>query len=98
MVIGNHRHHAIWIVSAGLSGVVQAVAEIYPRALWQRCQVHFHRNVFAVTKSRVREVAAMLKAIHSQENAETAREKGKQVSEWAQRTDAGVRPPASYHP
>jgi len=61
-------------------GLVQAVAEIYPVALWQRCQVHFYRNVFAVTpKSRVREVAAMLKAIHSQENAEAARQKAQQV-------------------
>ncbi|MDD2710711.1 MAG: IS256 family transposase, partial [Verrucomicrobiae bacterium] len=67
-------------VSDKCLGLIQAVAEIYPGALWQRCQVHFYRNVFAVTpKSRVREVAAMLKAIHSQESAEAAREKAKQV-------------------
>lgn len=61
-------------------GLVQAIAEAFPDALWQRCMVHFYRNVFAVTpKTRGREVAAMLKAIHAQESAAAAREKAGQV-------------------
>jgi len=37
------------------------------RASWQRCVMHFYRNVFTATPiGKVREVAAMLKAIHAQ--------------------------------
>jgi putative transposase len=37
--------------------------------LWQRCAVYFYRNVWtAVPTSKVKEVAAMLKAIHAQED------------------------------
>jgi transposase-like protein len=42
--------------------------------------VHFYRNVLtAVPKGKVREVVAMLKAIHAQEDAEAARQKGEAV-------------------
>jgi putative transposase len=38
--------------------------------------VHFYRNVFTVVpKSKVKDVAAMLKAIHAQEDREAAEEK-----------------------
>ena len=58
-------------------GLVLAIAETYPEARWQRCVVHFYRNVFSVTpRGRAREVAAMLKAIHAQENEEAAQQKG----------------------
>ncbi len=68
------------IVSDKCLGLVQAVAETYPAALWQRCMVHFYRNVFSVTpKGHVREIAAMLKAIHAQENAAAARQKAQAV-------------------
>jgi len=41
-----------------------------------RCTVHFYRNVFTVVpKSRLKEVAAMLKAIHAQEDRAAAHEK-----------------------
>jgi putative transposase len=43
--------------------------------------VHFYRNVFtAVPKSKVKDVAAMLKAIHAQEDREAAEEKIKLVA------------------
>src|SRR5690242_9991516 len=43
-------------------GLLEALGEFYPQASWQRCSVHFYRNVFAtVPKSLVKEVAAMLK-------------------------------------
>ena len=42
--------------------------------------VHFYRNVFtAVPKGKVKRVAAMLKAIHAQEDLEAAREKAQAV-------------------
>jgi Transposase, Mutator family len=53
----------------------------YPEALWQRCTVHFYRNVWtAVPTSKVKEVAAMLKAIHAQEDRAAARQKAEQVA------------------
>jgi transposase-like protein len=57
-------------------GLVESLVDFYPEAKWQRCVVHFYRNVFtAVPKGRVKEVAAMLKAIHAQEDREAAEEK-----------------------
>jgi len=56
------------------------VAEYLPEARWQRCTVHFYRNVFShVPKAKVREVARMLKAIHAQESRDTAIEKADAV-------------------
>mgnify|MGYP002780896162 CR=1 FL=1 len=68
------------VISDKCLGLVQAVAEFYPEAGWQRCVVHFYRNVFtAVPKGKVKEVAAMLKAIHAQEDRAAALEKAKAV-------------------
>lgn len=62
-------------------GLVESIYEYYPDAKWQRCIVHFYRNVFSVVpKGRVREVAVMLKAIHAQENREEAMRKAESVS------------------
>ena len=44
---------------------MESAAEYLPDAQWQRCMVHFYRNVFShVPATRVREVSHMLKAIH----------------------------------
>jgi len=57
-------------------GLLEAVSEVYPAAKYQRCTVHFYRNVFSVTpRSKMKEVAVMLKAIHAQESKEAAKEK-----------------------
>lgn len=80
-----------WLKGRGLSGVqlivgdkclgmLEAVGEVFPEAKYQRCAVHFYRNVFSVVpKSKVRLVAQMLKAIHAQESKNAAREKAKAV-------------------
>ncbi len=45
------------------------MGEFYPEAGWQRCMVHWYRNVMSVVpKGKVKEVMAMLKAIHAQED------------------------------
>ena len=81
-----------WLKQKGLSGVrlfisdcclglVESVGEVFAGARWQRCVVHFYRNVFsAVPNKLMKEVAAMLKAIHAQENREAAQEKAKAVA------------------
>ena len=64
------------IISDACRGLVESVAEYLPEARWQRCIVHFYRNVFShVPAGKVREVSHMLKAIHAQENREAAAEK-----------------------
>lgn len=61
-------------------GLVEAIREVYPDSKYQRCIVHFYRNMFsAVPKRLVGEVAAMLKAIHAQENGRAARQKAEEV-------------------
>ena len=61
-------------------GLIESVGEYLPEARWQRCTVHFYRNVFShVPKAKVREAAHMLKAIHAQENREAATEKAASV-------------------
>lgn len=63
-------------------GLLESVNEVYPGSKYQRCTVHFYRNVFSVTpRSKMREVAAMLKAIHAQESKEAAKEKAAAVAE-----------------
>jgi putative transposase len=69
-------------VSDKCLGLVESLAEFYPEARWQRCAVHFYRNVFtAVPPAKVKEVAAMLKAIHAQEDRDSAEGKARQVVE-----------------
>jgi len=63
-------------------GLLEAVHEVFPAARFQRCTVHFYRNVFSVTpRSKVKLVAAMLKAIHAQEDKASAMEKAGAVVE-----------------
>ena len=63
-------------------GFVEALGEVFPESTFQRCVVHFYRNIFSATPlSKGKEVAAMLKAIHAQEDLESAREKAKLVIE-----------------
>lgn len=70
------------IISDKCVGLVESVAEFYPEAAWQRCVVHFYRNVFtAVPKGKAKEVAAMLKAIHAQEDRASAETKAQAVVE-----------------
>lgn len=80
-----------WLKERGLTGVrlivgdkclgmLESIADVFPEAKYQRCTVHFYRNVFSVVpRGRMREVSLMLKAIHAQENKEAAREKAASV-------------------
>jgi len=69
------------IISDKCLGLVEILGEFYPDALWQRCVVHFYRNVLTnVPRSKMRIVSDMLKAIHAQEDLTSAREKAKAVA------------------
>jgi transposase-like protein len=70
------------LVSDKCLGLVEAAGEFYPEATWQRCMVHWYRNVMSVTpKGKVKEVMAMLKAIHAQEDRQAARDKASLVAD-----------------
>lgn len=83
----------LWLKERGLKGVrlfigdknlgmLETIGEVFPEAKYQRCIVHFYRNVFSVVpKGKMRRVAMMLKAIHAQESKKAAREKARQVAE-----------------
>ena len=80
-----------WLKGRGLEGVqlvvgdkcmsmLEAVGEVYPEAKYQRCVVHFYRNVFScVPRTKGKLVAKMLKAIHAQESRTAAQAKARDV-------------------
>ena len=86
--------------------MLEAVGEVFPDAKYQRCTVHFYRNVFSdVPRSKVKLVAKMLKAIHAQESKKAAREKAKAVGaqlremklkEAARKVEDGVEETLTY--
>jgi len=68
------------IISDTCLGLSESVGDFYPDAKWQRCVVHFYRNVFSVVpRGKVKHVAMMLKAIHASEDSAAAREKAEAV-------------------
>ncbi len=85
------KNFFIWLKQRGLKGVklvigdralgmVEAIGQVFGNVKYQRCTVHFYRNVFtAVPNGKVKEVASMLKAIHAQEDKAAALEKAKAV-------------------
>lgn len=87
------RSFFVWLKERGLSGVrliigdktlgmLETIPEVFPDAHYQRCTVHFYRNIFSVTpRNKMKSVSMMLKAIHAQESKEAAREKAAQVAE-----------------
>ena len=63
------------------AGMVGAIAEVFPEAAYQRCTVHFYRNVMSkVPKSKRKLVAGKLKAIHAQESFDASEEKALRVA------------------
>jgi putative transposase len=69
------------IISDACIGLIESVSDFYPKAKWQRCIVHFYRNVFTVVpRGKVKHVAMMLKAIHASEDLQAAREKAESVA------------------
>jgi putative transposase len=68
------------IISDKCLGLLEAIGQVYPEANWQRCVVHFYRNVLRVVpKGKARDVATMLKAIHAQEDRAEAQAKAASV-------------------
>ena len=111
------KNFFVWLKERGLKGVrmivgdknlgmLETIPEVFPDAKYQRCTVHFYRNVFSVTpKNKMKEVSMMLKAIHAQESKEAAKEKAEQVakklremklSKAAQKVEDGIHDTLTY--
>ena len=107
-----------WLKERGLNGVqlvvgdkcmgmLEAVGEVFPNAKYQRCIVHFYRNVLTVTpRGKMKAVTRMLNAIHAQESVESAREKARSVvealksmrlNEAANKVEAGIEETLTYY-
>lgn len=69
------------IISDACLGLIESIEEFYPEAKWQRCIVHFYRNIFSVVpRGKMNEVARMLKAIHASEDKKAAIEKSQAIA------------------
>ncbi|MDO4475110.1 MAG: IS256 family transposase [Eubacteriales bacterium] len=111
------KNFFVWLKSRGLSGVklitgdkalgmVDSIGEVFADAKYQRCTVHFYRNVFTVVPhNKMKEVAKMLKAIHAQEDKEAALQKaaivaeklrGMKLSKAAQKVEDGITETLTY--
>ncbi len=68
------------VISDKCLGLIEALGDVYANVAWQRCVVHWYRNVLSIVpRGKMREVADMLKAIHAQEDRAAARVKVKAV-------------------
>lgn len=87
------KEFLLWLRRRGLSGVrlvigdkslgmLRALEEVFLEARYQRCTVHFYRNVFGkVPRQKRTRVAKMLKAIHAQESREASEAKAAEVAD-----------------
>ena len=95
------KNFFVWLKSRGLDGVklvigdkalgmVESLGQVFPEAKYQRCTVHFYRNVLSsVPHQKIGSVAKMLKAIHAQEDKAAARGKAVQVVQKLQAMKLG---------
>lgn len=71
-----------YVVSDDHSGLVQAVQRCFQGAIWQRCQVHFMRNVLSHTSAKHKqEMGEGLKRIFSSDNGKEARQRFDELAE-----------------
>jgi transposase-like protein len=70
------------VISDAHGGLKSAIASVLQGASWQRCRVHFVRNVLAlVPKSAAEMVAATIRTVFAQPDPEGARETWRRVAD-----------------
>ena len=75
-----------YVVSDDHNGLVSAARRCFQGAIWQRCQVHFMRNVLSYTPARhKREMGDGLKRIFASEDAKEARRRFDELAEVMER-------------
>lgn len=71
-----------YVVSDDHSGLVQAARRCFQGAIWQRCQVHFMRNVLSHTNSKhKKEMSEGLKRVFGSHSAKEARQRFDELAE-----------------
>ena len=85
-------HGVEMVVSDAHKGLTQAVQKHLQGALWQRCQVHFVRNILSACPSRHRgELMGHLRAVLQAPTWHTARVlAGQLISRWEEKTPKAV--------
>ena len=85
-------HGVCLVVSDEHAGLVKAVRRSFVGAIWQRCQVHFMRNILGHVGRRLRdEMAENLKPIFRAETAGQARELARSfIEKWRDRAPKAV--------
>ena len=70
------------IVSDAHKGLVAAIGECFPGASWQRCKVHFMRNILAHVPHKEKErFASLLKGIWLTTDLETAKQRAQELAD-----------------
>ena len=70
------------VVSDANKGLTAAIRECFPGSSWQRCKVHFMRNILAHVSQKEKDAfAAQLKEIWLAPSADLARQRARQLSE-----------------
>ncbi|MHB2029333.1 MAG: IS256 family transposase [Acidimicrobiales bacterium] len=78
---GRGLHGVQLVISDSHLGLKAAIAQVFPGAAWQRCRVHFMRNVLVkVPKNQQSMVAAMIRTIFAQPDAEHVERQVKEVA------------------
>ena len=76
------------VVSDKCLGLLEALGAALPDALWQRCVVHFYRDVRRLLpKGKIEGVMRMLSAIHAQEDRDAALAKAMEVADKLETMD-----------
>lgn len=87
------RSFFVWLRERGLAsacliigdknlGMLETIPEVFSDARYQCCIVYFYRNIFSATsRSKMKTVAMMLKAVHARESKKAAREKARRVAD-----------------
>lgn len=70
------------VVSDAHAGLVKAIETVFIGSAWQRCKVHFFRNVLAYAPQRLKgEIAGAVKSIFAQTTREAARARHREISD-----------------
>ena len=78
-----------YVVSDDHSGLVNAARRCFQGAIWQRCQVHFMRNVLSHTSAKhKKEMGEGLKRIFGSDNTKDARQRFDELAEQMEKKAA----------
>ena len=70
------------IISDKSLGIPEALGDFFPEAHWQRCAVHFYRDIMTVVpNTKVEKVMRLVKTIHSQESIKSSEAKASFVAQ-----------------